>query len=137
MSALHILASEVLIGDPCRRSSAKRPFATGAFRFDQGLLISAIAFGTCAETLLTFRKGAPLAISGPARATECTGRDGAKRHGLSVVANAIIGLPSAPPRAGAPRRAPGRSRESHEPSHSGAQLDDDRLDELFGGDTVR
>lgn len=150
MTGLFALATGTLVADPQRREGAKGPFATASLRVvpstsaqedgGEAVLVSVIAFGAEGERLLEHRKGAALAISGRARLTAWTGKDGTARHGLSLVAEQIAAakprrgardagsgrtLPS-PPRPGSPRhRAPyvARTRDPA-PADDGRPFDD-------------
>lgn len=96
--SLHILASGTLIADPQQRQGAKGPFTIASLRVataDTPTLVSLIAFGAEAERLLGHGKGDALAVSGRARLTSWTARDGVEKHGLSLIAEQIA---SAKPR---------------------------------------
>jgi single-stranded DNA-binding protein len=92
MSGLFALASGSLIADPAARDGAKGRFATATIRAgsgDEAVLVSVIAFGGEADRLLEHVKGDALAVSGRASLRAWTGRDGAEKHGLSVVVDQI------------------------------------------------
>src|SRR4051812_29352373 len=96
--SLHILATGTLVADPVRRAGTKGDFATGSLRVatdDESILVSVIAFGKQAETLLAHSVGAALAVAGRAKLTRWTGRDGAEKHGLSLVAEQIASASAA------------------------------------------
>jgi len=104
--SLHILATGALIADPVRRTGAKGDFATATLRVvtnDDAILVSVIAFGETAETLLAHRHGSTLAVSGRAKLTSWTGRDSEEHHGLSLVIEQVAS-------ASAARRADGERR---------------------------
>jgi single-stranded DNA-binding protein len=105
--SLHVLVSGALTADPARRTGANgKDFATATLRVatdDDAILVSVIAFGATTETLLAHRQGATLAVSGRAKLTNWTGRDGADHHGISVVVDQIASAASAR-RADAERR---------------------------------
>jgi single-stranded DNA-binding protein len=104
--SLYTLATGSLIADPARRTGAKGDFATGTLRVatdDGSILVSVIAFGEYAEQLLAHRQGSPVAIAGRATLRSWTGKDGAEKHGLSIVAEQIASA-SAARRADAERR---------------------------------
>jgi single-stranded DNA-binding protein len=109
--SLHILVSGSLVADPVRRTSAAgKTFATGSLRVatdDDSILVSLIGFSDAAESLLAHSVGASIAVSGRAKMTTWTGRDGSEKHGLSVVIEQIASASSAR-RADADRR-----RERH------------------------
>ena len=104
--SLYTLATGNLIADPVRRTGAKGDFATATLRVatdDDAILVSVIAFGDTAETLLEHRHGSTLAVSGRAKLSSWTGKDGAQHSGMSVVAEQIASA-SAARRADAKRR---------------------------------
>jgi single-stranded DNA-binding protein len=113
--SLHILATGSLTADPVRRTGASgKDFATATLRVatdDDAVLVSLIAFGDAAETLLAHRQGSALAVAGRAKLSSWTGRDGAEHHGLSVVAEQIAS-------ASAARRAEADRRREKRPHHS-------------------
>ena len=81
-----------------RRAGAKGDFATATLRVateDDAILVSLIAFGDAAETVLAHRQGAALAVAGRARLSSWTGKDGTERHGLSVVAEQVASASAA------------------------------------------
>jgi single-stranded DNA-binding protein len=96
-----------LIADPVRRTGTSgKDFGTAQIRCatdDDAFLLSVIAFGDTAETLLEHRHGSTLAISGRAKLSSWTGKDGAQHSGMSVVAEQIASA-SAARRADAKRR---------------------------------
>lgn len=99
--SLHVLALGSLVADPVRRTGAKGNFATATLRVateDGAILVSAIAFAAAAESLLVLRQGGAVAVSGRARLSKWTSRDGQERHGLAIVAEQVAS-------AGAARRA--------------------------------
>jgi hypothetical protein len=61
-----------------------------------------------AEALLEHREGATIAVAGPAKLSEWTGRDGAAKHGLSLIVDQLASAASAR-RADASRRSRGRN----------------------------
>src|ERR1051325_8369349 len=105
--SLFALASGSLIADPNRRTSGKgSDFAIATLRTateDGSILVSLIAFGVQAEELLGHKQGDALSISGRAKLTEWTGRDGEQHHGLSLVVEQIASAAGAR-RADAARR---------------------------------
>jgi single-stranded DNA-binding protein len=135
--SLYMMATGVLISDPRRRDGAKGPFTTATIRAggDEAGLASVIAFGDESERLLEFMKGDALAVSGRARLTNWTGRDGTEKHGISLVAEQIAAARPRPRSraASVSSRPPARSsaRSSHSaprvPGH-GADLPLDRVD---------
>jgi single-stranded DNA-binding protein len=93
--SLFILATGALIADPQRRTSQSgREFVTATLRTpteEDAVLVSLIAFDAeaCAG-LLNLTKGDSRSITGRAKFTSWTGRDGEQRHGLSVVAERVM-----------------------------------------------
>jgi single-stranded DNA-binding protein len=112
--SLHILAVGRLLSDPAERTSkAGKTFATGLMRVSIGegetVLCSIVAFNDQAEQLLAHHQDSTIAVAGPGKLSEWTGRDGAAKHGLSVIAEQIAS-------AGAARRADAKRRSrSHNP----------------------
>jgi single-stranded DNA-binding protein len=110
--SLYVLATGSLTADPVRRTGASgKDYATASLRVstdDDPVLISVIAFGEQAEQLLAHRQGSALAVSGRAKLSSWTGRDGAEHHGLSVVAEQVASA-SAARRAEAERRREARA----------------------------
>jgi single-stranded DNA-binding protein len=96
--SLFLLASGTLLADPLQREGAKGPFTTAKIRAngDEAVLVSVIGFGAEAEQLLRFAKGDGLAVSGPARLTSWTSRDGTEKHGISLIAEQIAGAKPKP-----------------------------------------
>ena len=90
-----ILVTGTLAADPQRRQAANgNPFATALLRVPTGeesALVSVIVFDPQAcEDLLRLKKGDSVSITGRAKLTAWTGRDGETRHGLSVVAEQVM-----------------------------------------------
>ena len=94
---MSILATGTLAADPQRRQAANgNPFATALLRVptdDDSVLVSVICFdvGAC-DRLLRLGKGDSVSITGRAKLTAWTGRDGETRHGLSVVAEQVMSV---------------------------------------------
>jgi len=144
--SLYVLASGPLIGDPQCREGVKGPFTTATIRVnnrDEAVLVSVIAFGEEAGRLLELVKGGDaFALSGRARLTSWTGREGTEKHGISIVAEQIA-APKPRPRsiarsaaasgASRPRpKASGRSIYSAPRTLSHAtELPADRVDDLY------
>ena len=105
--SLHALVTGSLIADPIRRTGTKGEFATATLRVatdDGSILINVIAFGDdAADRLLAHQQGQMLAIAGRATLRSWTGKDGAEKHGLSIVAEQFASAASAR-RADAERR---------------------------------
>ena len=134
--SLYMLASGALIGDPQSREGAKGRFTTATIlaNGDEAVRVSVIAFGDEATRLLEFVKGDALAVSGRARLTSWTGRDGAEKHDISLVAEQIAAAkPLSRSVAGTPRRAARTRRPYPAPrlAASGPPLPDDRIDYLY------
>jgi single-stranded DNA-binding protein len=118
--SVYAMATGVLIAAPQQREGAKGQFATGTLRTTNdgadAVLVSIIAFGDQSEQLLRLARGNALSVSGRARLTTWVGRDGAEKHGLSIVGEQIACLKPArkPPRSLRPgaRSTPHSSRNS-------------------------
>ena len=129
--SLRLLASGALISDPQRRGGAKGPFTTATIRAtgDEPVLVSVIAFGADGERLFQYSKGDALAVSGRARLTNWTARDGTEKHGASIVVDQIAAAKLKPQRrAASPARRVTQRRLS---SPTSAPLHNDRLDDLW------
>jgi single-strand DNA-binding protein len=139
--SIYTLASGPLVGDPQRRTGAKGPFTTATIRTggEEAVFVSVIAFGDEGERLLEFVKGDALAVSGRARLTSWTGRDGVEKRGISVVAEQIAAAKPRPrpdarshtPRAAARARSAARAIYSPNPAHAPPDLPSDRVDDLW------
>ena len=89
---LYAMDVGTLITDPRSRAGATGPFTTAPVRVidgDEATMVSMISFGGNAERLLDFSKGDAITVSGRTRLTNWTGRDGAEKHGISVVVDQI------------------------------------------------
>ncbi len=88
------LVSGKLIADPEQRTGQSgKPFVLAkiaAHDGDADALVSVMAFGTAAEQLAAMGKGDAVAITGRARVSTWTGRDGSAKAGLSVTADAVL-----------------------------------------------
>jgi single-stranded DNA-binding protein len=126
----YALCSGCLTANPQRRQGSRAPFATGSLRVQDGedwLFVSVIAFGDKAAALLEHAAGAAIEVSGRAKLTTWTGRDGAEKHGVSITIEQII---TAKPRArGSATRRPQSTRRQVIGNSPG--LLDDRLDDLY------
>jgi len=74
---------------------------------------------------LEFAKGEALAVSGRTRLTNWTGRDGAERHGVAVVAEQIISVKPRSKSAARPRR------HTRSPYAGLRPMVSDRVDDLY------
>jgi len=96
---LHVLATGTLTADPVRRTSQTgKLFATGNIRVaadDNAIFVSIVAFGDTAETLLRHRQRSTIAVSGRAKMSNWTGKDGNERHSLSVVVDQLASAAAA------------------------------------------
>jgi single-stranded DNA-binding protein len=105
--SLFVLVVGTLISAPQRRTSnAGAVFATATVRLptDTGtVLVSTVAFNARADELLRHQQGEAIAVAGRAKFTSWTAKDGAEKHGLSVVVEQIASA-SAARRADADRR---------------------------------
>lgn len=93
--SLFILATGTLNGDPQRRTSASgKEFVTASIRAateDEPASISVIVFDAVAcAALLNLRKGDSCSITGRAKLTSWTTKDGEQRDGLNVVAERVM-----------------------------------------------
>jgi single-stranded DNA-binding protein len=87
---ISVLASGTLIGAPTERTSeAGNKFVTAQMKTadgDETNLISLVAFDEAiCKSLLALSKGDTLVVSGSAKPTSWTGRDGSQSLGLNVV----------------------------------------------------
>jgi single-stranded DNA-binding protein len=109
--SMYLLVLGSLTADPQRRTSqAGKTFATASLRVateDGATFVSLIAFDDTAEALLAHRQGSTLAVSGRAKLTSWTAKDGAEKSGLSLVVEQIASAASA-------RRADARRREARD-----------------------
>ena len=123
--SLHLLAAGALIGDPQRREGAKGRFTTATIRVATGepAAVSIIAFGELADRLLEFVTGDAIAVSGRARLTNWTGRDGTERHRISVVVEQIA--------AAKPQRRRAAGPKARKPQDPIAALPDDFIGDLW------
>jgi len=93
---LSVLATGTLTSDPVsRKTSAGKPYATALLRVPcedgEPVLTSLIAFNTAAvEALLAHGKGETLAVTGRAKLSQWTGRDGQEVRGLSIVVDKCL-----------------------------------------------
>lgn len=93
---LNVLASGALTRDPQERTAANgNPYVTAMLRVPvedgEALFVSLIAFEAQAvEALLALAKGDSVAVAGRAKLSEWTGKDGAEKRGLSVVADRVL-----------------------------------------------
>jgi single-stranded DNA-binding protein len=135
--SLHLLAAGSIIGDPQRREGAKGPFTTATVRIDadEAVLVSIIAFVAESDQLLAFVKGDAIAVSGRARLTSWTGRDGIEKHGISVIAEQIAAAKPRPRAAGASTRPRSPTQSSYSAPRAPGRVADlpaDRVDDLWG-----
>ena len=92
---ISVLLQGTLTATPVRRTSeAGKSFATVQVRApteDDAVLCSAIVFDADAvESLLALDKGDAVAMSGTAKLSHWTAKDGTPRTGLSVVAHKVM-----------------------------------------------
>jgi single-stranded DNA-binding protein len=98
--SLHVLATGTLTADPqSRTSKSGNDFAIGNIRVATGegepVFVSLIAFADKAPNLLGHRQGSTIAVAGRATFKSWTGKDGAEKHGLSVVVEQIVSAAAA------------------------------------------
>jgi single-stranded DNA-binding protein len=140
--SLYLLATGTLLSDPARRQGERAEFTTAKLRVqtdrDESIIVSAIAFGDAANQLAQACKGDALSVSGRARPTKWTAKDGAERHGISIVCEQIAAARPRPKAAGN-RALPSRNaRRQTSARHFDDRPFDDRLDDLYasGGATT-
>jgi hypothetical protein len=111
---LFALAAGNVAAEPVRRSGAKGAFATASVRVAT----------EAGESLL-------VSVSGRAKLSSWTSKDGAEKHGISIVADEIAAM--RPARRAAPRNAYER-RGAGRPAGAGpVPMPDDRVDDLWPG----
>lgn len=91
--SLAVLITGRLIAEPEHRTGANKAFTlarVSAATDDGDILASVIAFDQAAEQLGALSKGDTVAISGKAKLSTWTGRDGAFKAGLSVTAESVL-----------------------------------------------
>jgi single-stranded DNA-binding protein len=131
---IFVLATGVLTADPCRRESQRgTAYTTATIRAEAGneaILISLIAFGEHAPRLLEHSRGEPLSVSGKAKLTSWTARDGSEKHGIAVTIGEIAGVRPRPRLRTPTTKRPGSYSPSPKRSTVPEMVDDD-LDRLF------
>jgi single-stranded DNA-binding protein len=127
---MFLLATGVLTADPQPRESKRgTAYTTVALRVgSEAIFISCVAFGEHAARLLDHNRGEPLSISGRAKLTSWTGRDGVEKNGFTVTIGEIASVKPPRPRSRPPTKRPGAYSP---PSRSGPELGGDDLDQLF------
>lgn len=94
--SLDILTTGKLTKPPMRRTGqGGKTYATATMRAateDGDILVNLIAFGAIADSLLALGAGDSLAVTGRAKVSTWTGKDGTLKTGLSVTAEAIMSL---------------------------------------------
>jgi single-stranded DNA-binding protein len=93
--SLHVLALGTLTADPQQRTSgAGKAYVTATLRTptdEDAVLVSVVAFSDSAKAaLLALGKGDSVSVTGRAKLTTWTGKEGEQRQGLSVVADAVL-----------------------------------------------
>jgi single-stranded DNA-binding protein len=93
--SLHVLALGTLVADPQQRtSSGGKVYVTANLRTptdEDAVLVSVVAFSDSAKAaLLALGKGDSVSVTGRAKLTAWTGKEGEQRQGLSVVADAVL-----------------------------------------------
>jgi single-stranded DNA-binding protein len=126
------LISGTLAADPQQRTGSNgKPFTTAVIRVgdgDDGFTASCIAFCDAASRLLDFSKGDAVSLSGRAKLSAWTGRDGAEHHGLSITLGQIIGLDTPKPQ----RRKPSARKRAQRFMAPSGEVPNDRVDDLWG-----
>jgi single-stranded DNA-binding protein len=150
--SMYMLATGTLVSDPVRRTGQSgADYATATIRCgsgDDATWISIVAFNDSGERLLELIKADAVSPAGRAELSAWTGRDGAERRGLRIVASEIA---AARPRRrsnsesrsdGAANRRPTRSKNVYRGNRfpgtpparpAAAAMADDRLDDLWTG----
>lgn len=98
---IRALLSGVLHTDPqARASQSGKPFTTGKLKADAAdggtVWCSLIAFGDVGERLATLKAGAALSVSGRAKLTAWTGKDGNLAAGLDLTIEELTTLRGKP-----------------------------------------
>ena len=93
--SLTVLALGTLTADPQERTGGSgKPFVVANLRTateDDAVLVSVVAFSDSVKAaLLALKKGDSASVTGRAKLTSWTGRDGAEKHGLSIVADGVL-----------------------------------------------
>lgn len=94
--SLALIASGTLLRDPERRTSVHGNTYTQALlrvpvEGEETLVVFVVAFSsTAAEALLAHQRGDQIAVTGRSKLRSWTDKDGVEKHGLSVVAEAIL-----------------------------------------------
>lgn len=127
---IHALVSGTVSGSPTARTTAAgKPWATLKLATgDQGLAayVSVSAFAPdVVEALLALPDGAAMSLQGRLDVNSWTGRDGAERQGLALVATAVMTLdaPARGRRNTKPARAPGSPPDAHPFGPDAGELD--------------
>ncbi len=101
--------------------------ATGQDREGAALtaFVNVLAFGETAEQLSRLGQGDSISVQGPLKPTEYQTKDGEARHGLEIIANALLTPYQLRKRRGYAERAPaGKSAPSAPYAPAGVDFDD-------------
>lgn len=93
MSITALVAGRLVAQPERRTGQSGKPFTLAriaAATEDGDVLVSVIAFGEAAAALAALGKGDSAAVTGRAKVSTWTGKDGALRSGLSITADAVL-----------------------------------------------
>lgn len=93
MSVTALVTGRLIANPEARTSGAGKAFTLAklaAATDDGDSLVSVIAFGTVGEQLAAMAKGDTVALTGRAKVSTWTGKEGEARAGLSVTADALL-----------------------------------------------
>lgn len=131
-SGVWMMAAGVLARDPERRQGSKSVFAVATIRVGHGdgvQWVSTIAFGATAERLLELHAGDGVSVAGRAEVKSWTGKGGAERSGLSVIATEIAATRPRPRSRADDQRQPQRRWPQYpRPSAGDPRPFDDRVE---------
>ncbi len=93
MSITALVTGKLIAMPEQRTGSSGKPYVRATLAAHDGeadSLVSVIAFGSAAEQLGALAKGDTVAISGRAKVSTWTGRDGSPKSGLNVTADIVL-----------------------------------------------
>lgn len=93
MSITALVTGKLITTPEQRTGSSGKPYVRATLAAHDGeadSLVSVIAFGSAAEQLGALAKGDTVAISGRAKVSTWTGRDGSPKSGLNVTADVVL-----------------------------------------------
>lgn len=132
---IRALLTGTLYADPQRRTSANgKPFTTGKLRADASdgaqVWCSLIAFADVGERLAPLKAGAAISVSGRAKLSAWTDKNGNPAAGLDLVVDEIATLRGKPrPPQGEGQRQQTRPNPPQQPEPAGAGMPFDDLDD--------